>query len=60
VQARNAYIVLVGKQEGTRPVGKPMHIWEDNIHLDLKEIGWEGMYWICHIQDRDLVNMVMN
>jgi hypothetical protein len=40
---RNAYKILVGKPEGKRPFGRPRRRWEDNIRLDLREIGWEGV-----------------
>jgi hypothetical protein len=54
---------LVGKPEGKRPLGRPRHGWED-IRLDLREIGWEGVDWMHLAQDRDqwqaVVNMVMN
>jgi hypothetical protein len=54
----------VGKQEGKRPVGGPRCRWVDNIKMDLKETGWDGMYWTDLAQDRDqcraLVNKVMN
>jgi hypothetical protein len=54
----------VGKPEGKRPLGKPRSRWEDNIRMDLREIGWGGMDWIDLAQDRDqsraLVNTVMN
>jgi hypothetical protein len=40
---RNAYTILVGKPEGKKPLGRPRHIWEDNIGIDLREIGQEGM-----------------
>jgi hypothetical protein len=60
----DAYSVLVGKPEGNRPIGRPGRRWEDNIKNDLKEIGWEVVYWIDLVQDRDnlpdLVNAVMN
>jgi hypothetical protein len=63
-EMRNAYKILVGKPEGKRPCGGPRYIWEDNIRMDLREIGWEGVDWIHLAQDRDqwqaLVNMVMN
>jgi hypothetical protein len=56
--------VLVGKQEGKRPLGRPRHRWEDNIKMDLQEVGCGGMYWIELAQYRDrwraLVNSVMN
>jgi hypothetical protein len=55
---------LVGKPEGKRPLGRSRHRWEDNIRMDLREIGWSGMDWIDLAQDRDqwraLVNAVMN
>jgi hypothetical protein len=61
---RNAYWILVGKPEGKRPLGRPRRRWEDNIRMDLREIGWGGMDWIDLAQDRDqwraLVKMVMN
>jgi hypothetical protein len=60
----NAYRILVGMPEGKRPLGKPIRRWEDNIKVDLREIGWSGMDWIHLAQDRDqwraLVNTVMD
>jgi len=57
-------MVLVGKPEGKRPLGRSRHIWEDNIKLDLQVVGCGGMDWIELAQDRDrwraLVNAVMN
>jgi hypothetical protein len=54
----------VGKPEGRRPLGRPRRRWEDNIKMDLREVGWGGMEWINLAQDRDrwraLVNAVMN
>jgi hypothetical protein len=61
---QHAYRILVGKPEGKRPLGRRRHRWEDNIKMDLREIGWGGMDWIDLSQDRDqwkaLVNMVIN
>jgi len=58
------YTVLVGKPEGRRPLGRPRHRWEDNIKIDLQEVGCGGMDWIELAQDRDrwwaLVTAVMN
>ena len=58
------YRVLVGKPEGKRPLGRPRVRWEDNIKMDLQEVGCGGMDWIELAQDRDrwraLVNAVMN
>jgi hypothetical protein len=44
-EKRNAYRVLVGKQEGKRPLERPGHRLEDNIKMDLRELGWDGMGW---------------
>jgi hypothetical protein len=59
----NAYRVLVGKPERKRLLGRPRCRWEDNIKIDLRQIGWGGMDWINLAEDRDqwqaLVNMVM-
>jgi hypothetical protein len=58
------YRVLVGKPEGKRALGRPRCRWEDNIKMDLQEVGCGGMDWIGLGQDRDrwraLVNAVMN
>jgi hypothetical protein len=43
---RNAYKIVVGKPERKRSLGKPRRRWEDNIRMDLREIGWEGVDWI--------------
>ena len=58
------YRVLVWKPGGKRPLGRPRHRWEDNIKMDLQEVGCGGMDWIELAQDGDrwwaLVNAVMN
>jgi hypothetical protein len=63
-ERRGVYRVLVGKPEGKRPLGRPGRRWEDNIKMDLQEVGCEDMDWIKLAQDRDncrtLVNAVMN
>jgi hypothetical protein len=51
---RNAYRVLVGKPEGKRPLGRPRRRWVDNIIMDLREIGRDGVDWMDMAQDRDL------
>jgi hypothetical protein len=60
----NAYRILVGKSEGTRPLGRPRRRWVDNIKMNLREIGWGTMDWVDLTQDRDqwraLSNTVMN
>ena len=50
---RGAYRVLVGKYEGRRALGRPRLRWEDNIKMDLQEVGCGGMDWIDVAQDRD-------
>jgi hypothetical protein len=54
----------VEKPEGNRPVGRPRRRWEDNIKIELQEVGCGGMDWIELAEDRDtwraLVNAVMN
>ena len=52
-QRRGLYRALVGKPEGMRPLGRPRHRWEDNIKMDLQEVGCGGMDWIELAQDRD-------
>jgi hypothetical protein len=42
-EKRNAYMILVGKPEGKRPLGRPRRRWVDNIKIDLREIGWNGV-----------------
>ena len=63
-ERRGVYKVLVGKPEGKRPLGRPRSRWEDNIKMDLQEVGCGGVDWIELAQDRDrwwtLVNAVMN
>jgi hypothetical protein len=63
-ETRNAYRILVGKTEGKRPLGRPRRRWVDNIKIELRETGCDGMDWIDLSQDRDqwraLVNTVMN
>jgi hypothetical protein len=43
----------VGKPEGKRPLGRPRRRWLDNIKIDLREIGWDGLDWIDLAQVRD-------
>ena len=45
----DVYSVLVGKPEGKRPFGRPRRRWEDNIKMNLKEVGWgtwTGLIWL--------------
>jgi hypothetical protein len=63
-EGRGVYRVSVGRPEGKRPLGRPRRRWENNIKLDLREIGIDGANWIQLAQDRfqwrACVNMVMN
>jgi hypothetical protein len=61
---RDVYRVLVGKPERKRPLGRPRRRWEDNIKMNLKEVGGGGGDWMELAQDRDrwraLVGTVWN
>jgi len=52
-EGRGLYRVLVGKPEETSLLGRPRHRWEDNIKMDLQEVGCGGIDWIEMAQDRD-------
>jgi hypothetical protein len=45
-EMRNAYKILVRKPKWKRPLRRPRHRWEDDITMDLRQIGWEGVDWI--------------
>ena len=63
-EGRGVYSVLVGKPEGKRPLGRPRRRWEDNIKMDLQEVGGDCGDWMELAQDRErwwaLVSTVMN
>ena len=63
-EGRGVHRVLVGKPEGKRPLGRPRRRWEDNIKMDLQEVGGGCGDWVELAQDRDrrraLVSTVMN
>jgi hypothetical protein len=63
-EGRCVYRVLVGRPEGKRPLGRPRRRWEDNIKMDLRETGIDGVNWMQLAQDRvqwrDCVNTVTN
>jgi hypothetical protein len=48
----SAYRVLVEKPKGKRPLGRTRHTWEDNIKIDLQEVGCRGIDWTDLAQDR--------
>jgi hypothetical protein len=63
-EGRGTYMILVERPEGRRPLGRPRRRWEDNIKIDLQEVGCGSMDWIDVAQGRDrwlaLVSAVMN
>ena len=63
-ERRGVYRILVGKPEERRPLGRPRRRWEDNIKMNLQEVGCRVVDWIEVAQDRNrrwaLVNAVMN
>jgi len=63
-EGRGVHRVLVGKPEGKRPLGRHRRRWEDNIEMNLQEVGWGCGDWMDLAQDRDrwqaLVSTVMN
>jgi len=63
-ERRGVYRVLVGKSEGKKPLGRPRRRWEDNIKMDLQEVGRGCGDWMELAKDRDrwraLVSTVMN
>jgi len=56
--------ILVGRHKGKKPLGRPRLRWEDNIKMDLQNVGWESINWIHLAQNRDrqqaLANEIMN
>ena len=63
-EGRSAFKLLTGKHTSKRPLGRPRHRWEDNIRMDLKEIGINAGNWVDSAQDRNywraLVNAALN
>jgi len=63
-EIRGLYRILVCKSEGKRPLGSPRHRCEDDIKIQLQEVGYGSMNWVDLAQDKDrwwaLVNAVMN
>jgi hypothetical protein len=51
-EKRNSCRILVGIPEGKRPLRRPKSRWVDNIKMDIREIGWDGMDWIDLAQHR--------
>jgi hypothetical protein len=63
-EGRGSYRILVGRPEGKKLLGRPRPRWEDNVKLDLREIGIDGANWIQLVQDRvqlwACVNTIIN
>ena len=63
-EGRSAFKILTGKPTGKRPLGRPRRTWDDNIRIDLEEIGINARYWVDSAQDRNywraLVNAALN
>ena len=63
-ERRGVYRVSVGKHKEKKPLIRPWHRWEDNIKMDLQEVGCRRVDWIDLVQDRDrwrtIVNAIMN
>jgi hypothetical protein len=53
-------MILVGKPEGKSPLRRPRRRWVDNIKINIREIGWDGMDWIELAQDRDQRRALVN
>ena len=63
-ESRSAFQILIGKPTEKRPLGRPRRRWEDNIRMDLEEIGINAGNWVDSAQNRDywraLVNAALN
>ena len=63
-EGRSAFKILTGEPTGKRPFGRPMRRWEDNIRMELEEMGISAGNWVDSAQDRDywraLVNTALN
>jgi hypothetical protein len=59
-EKRGAYRILVERPEGRQPLGRPRRRWEDNIKMDLREVGWVGVNWIELAQDRNRWRALVN
>jgi hypothetical protein len=59
-EVRGAYNSLVGRPEGRRPLGRPRCTWEDNIKMDLREMGFGDMDWIHLTRYKDMWRALVN
>ena len=59
-EGRSSFKILTGKPTGKRPLGRPRRRWEDNIRMDLEEIGINAGNWVDSAQDRDYWRVLVN
>ena len=59
-ESTRAFKILTGTSTGERPLGRPMCRWEDNIRMDLKEIGINTRNWVNSAQDREFLRALVN
>ena len=59
-EGKSAFKMLTGTLAGKIPLGRPRRIWEENITMDLKEIGIHTRNWVDSAQDRDYWNAALN
>ena len=60
IEDRSVFKILTGTHAGKRPLGRPRHRYDDNIRIDLKEIGINTSNWVDTAQDRDYWRALMN
>ena len=59
-EGKSAFKILKGKPTGKRPLGRPRRRWEDNIRMDLEEIGFNSGNWVDSAQDRNYLRALVN
>ena len=59
-EGRRSFKILTGKPTGKRPLGRPRRRWEDNIRMDLEEIGVNARNWVDSPQDRNYLRALVN
>jgi hypothetical protein len=59
-EKRNTYRLLVGNPEGKRPIGRPRRRWVDYVRMNLGEVRWGDVDWICLTQDRNRWRALVN
>ena len=59
-EGRSAFKILTSKSSGKRPLGKRRHRWEDNVRIDLEEIGINAGNWVDSALDMDYWRAIVN